>query len=433
MSAPITSFKKFLKKQAPVTIIPLAHKNVKPMPSIKGENSGNVDMSNGGLTDAMTEGPDKTDHTMQESVELIEVSDPGKAKTEHLKAFLARYDSDEPGMSPAFGAKIRSVRKELLRRGEKLEKPKVFKEEHHYYVSHNVSPSDSNHGKLFHKKDKPFATAREAEDHIMKLAPGHPNRRALGRIHKVDTKTGNIVQVYNHDTHSRGYAYSPGDGDVRHIRDLREDAEQLDELAKTPMKTGKTEDLHSRLSKYYNIDAKDKEAVGVYQKYHNHINNAYGKFAKGPDQKSKPDPVDAESQKTQTDALAAGKKIDTLLSAHKAPEADFHVYAGLKHHPFENIKDEQGYDPGDEPVEAHIPGFAQTSIDPGYAKQNAGKGGHVLKMQIKAGSKHGAYIGHVNNGGHDKEFLVRPGRKLRIDPKPEMHGDTHIWHGEIQG
>lgn len=212
--------------------------------------------------------------------------------------------------------------------------------------------------------------------------------------------------------------------------------EQLDEFYKpTPANSGKTGDLHDRLKDYYNIDGKDKEGLEIFKQFHGHINNALHKASAPKVEKSKPDPADPEADKYGADAQAAGKKIDALLSAHKAPTADFHVYAGLKGHPFESAKKTQGYEPeGEEPVEAHLPGFVQSSIDPNFAKQNAGKGGHVLKMQIKAGSNHGAYIGHHNDGGHDKEFLMRPGRKLRVHPKAEEGKDgTTVWHGELTG
>jgi hypothetical protein len=225
--------------------------------------------------------------------------------------------------------------------------------------------------------------------------------------------------------------------DIAHVNHMLE-SEQLDELfhAATPQNSKKGDDLHAHLSDYYNIDAGDKEGVGIFQKFHNHINKALGKAAAPKEEKSKPDPVDAEQEKYGSDASAAGKKIDQLLAAHKSPAKEFHIYTGLKGHPFEQMKKEQGYDydpDSEEPIEASIPGFAQASIDPTFAKENAGKAGHVLKLAVAPGSKHGAYVGHVNGDGHDREFLMRPGRKLRLSPQPEMHGDTSIWHGQLTG
>lgn len=219
----------------------------------------------------------------------------------------------------------------------------------------------------------------------------------------------------------------------RKKKTVKEEIEQLDESfhKSTPENSGKTGELHDRLAAYYNIDAKDKEAIGIFQQFGNHINNSLAKAAMPKAEKSKPDPVDAEAEKVSADAQAAGKKIDALLAAHKGPSHDFHVYAGLRHHPFEKIKETQGYDAGEEPVEAHLPGFTQASIDPNFAKSNVGEKGHILKMKIKAGSKHGAYIGHVIDHADAKEFLLRPGRKLRIHPEPEQKGSHHIWHAEI--
>lgn len=339
---PLTSFKKFLRKQAPLTLTTIRHRRIAKQTAALDEETAGVG----------------------ETEQLDELS-PAK-----LGQYISKSKADEDKRR----ARGREVRAQLNKQ----------------FPGMNFSPP------LDRRLYSPTASRQAGR----KLAIN----KLLGQHVKVPAK-----------------------------EEIEVEGEQLDELAKTPMNSSKTQDLHDRLSKFYNIDDKDKEGIKIFQQFGNHINNALTKAAAPKEEKSKPDPIDAESEKVSADAQAAAKKIDQLLGMHKGPNHDFHVYAGLKAHPFENIKAEQGYDPEGEPVEAHLPGFTQASIDPNFAKQNVGKKGHILKLCIKAGSKHGAYIGHHNEDGHDKEFLMRPGRKVRIHPEPEQHGDHHIWHGEVQG
>lgn len=57
---------------------------------------------------------------------------------------------------------------------------------------------------------------------------------------------------------------------------------------------------------------------------------------------------------------------------------------------------------------------------------------HTLQIHLPEGSNHGAYIEHVSNIPSEKEFLLREGTKLEINPKPEIRKEdnfTHyIWH-----
>lgn len=93
--------------------------------------------------------------------------------------------------------------------------------EKHFYVTYN---SMTKGKQLLHKKNKPFTSIADAKDHIDKIAPGHPNRASLGRIHTVDKDTGRIIRVTNYDTHQAGYPYSPSLGDAKSVKDLHEAA-----------------------------------------------------------------------------------------------------------------------------------------------------------------------------------------------------------------
>ena len=123
---------------------------------------------------------------------------------------------------------------------------KEASEPYHYFVSYNAMSGHENHNKLLHDKKKPFKSEGDAIKHIMKIADGHPHRRQLGRIHKVDAKTGNIVKVVNHDTVNKGYGYSPKSGDAQHVRDLKESLEE----AKQHIEEGITSMSDARL-KYH--------------------------------------------------------------------------------------------------------------------------------------------------------------------------------------
>lgn len=103
---------------------------------------------------------------------------------------------------------------------EEAEKPT-----YQYYVTHNRG-NQKDDWTVTHPKKKPFATARDAADHIMRSGG-----RQGGTVHTVNAKTGNIVQARSYDSGQAGYARDPGIGDPRHVRDLREEVEQIDELS----------------------------------------------------------------------------------------------------------------------------------------------------------------------------------------------------------
>src|SRR5690606_32526555 len=80
-------------------------------------------------------------------------------------------------------------------------------------------------------------------------------------------------------------------------------------------------------------------------------------------------------------------------------------------------------------------GFLSTSIDRGIAR-NFGKAHthydgpkdsygyqgstshkHVLRIKIKPGTKHGAYVDHISSYPGEREFILKPGRKLTFKRK----------------
>jgi hypothetical protein len=72
------------------------------------------------------------------------------------------------------------------------------------------------------------------------------------------------------------------------------------------------------------------------------------------------------------------------------------------------------------------------------------KYGHMLKIHIPEGSKHGMYIGHHSASPQEQEFLIKRGVKIHIHPEPEVHDLTDddkisgfkkpmkIWHAKIE-
>jgi hypothetical protein len=91
-------------------------------------------------------------------------------------------------------------------------------EAYHYYVTKNSIGADSK--KLTHSKKNPFATEKDAFQHIIKSGG-----RQSGIIHKVDTETGKIVQNRGVDNGQKGYPAKASGDDPSHTRDLKEAVE----------------------------------------------------------------------------------------------------------------------------------------------------------------------------------------------------------------
>jgi hypothetical protein len=113
--------------------------------------------------------------------------------------------------------------------------------------------------------------------------------------------------------------------------------------------------------------------------------------------------------------------IDKYASSKPSP-ADFHAYSGLHKAPKPGLHIHHGY--------------MSTSLDPGVAEQFAkGPDTHILKLHIKKGTTHGAYLEPHTKMKGEREFLVGRGKHIHIHPEPEKHayfGKTvHVWHGDI--
>lgn len=110
-----------------------------------------------------------------------------------------------------------------------LDEAAAAKPTYHYYVTKNdIGPGKK---KLTHSKKKPFATERDAFEHILKSGG-----RQSGIIHKVHVETGKIVQNRGVDSGQSGYASSVSGDDPLHTRDLKEDislekSKQIDEIS----------------------------------------------------------------------------------------------------------------------------------------------------------------------------------------------------------
>jgi hypothetical protein len=113
--------------------------------------------------------------------------------------------------------------------------------------------------------------------------------------------------------------------------------------------------------------------------------------------------------------------IDKYLASKPSP-ADFHTYSGLHKAPKPGLHIHHGY--------------MSTSLDPGTAEQFAkGPDTHILKLNIKKDTNHGAYLEPHTKNKDEREFLVGRGKHIQIHPEPEKHeyyGSTvHVWHGDI--
>jgi hypothetical protein len=115
--------------------------------------------------------------------------------------------------------------------------------------------------------------------------------------------------------------------------------------------------------------------------------------------------------------------LDKHLSSHAAHK-DFHVYSGLYDKPEAGTYQHHGYMSSS--LHPHIAGGYSRS-----AAKDPKAGNHILKIHIPKGSKHGAYIARHSEFPDEREFLLGRGKKFKIHPEPEKHGETHIWHAHI--
>lgn len=157
------------------------------------------------------------------------------------KHIVVKHQDNNGNKDDVFNASnVKTINRKADRHGydpdddEKVyEEAESLDENKQYYVTYNEM-GDKN-SKLLHNKNKPFASIGDAKDFIDKIAQGHPNRRSLGRIHTVNPETGRIIRAVNYDTHQSGYPYSPGLGDPKHLKDLKEEVEQVNEVLKPSM------------------------------------------------------------------------------------------------------------------------------------------------------------------------------------------------------
>ncbi len=129
---------------------------------------------------------------------------------------------------------VRLLEAEEARR---LEEAADAKPTHHYFVTKNdVGPGKK---KLTHSKSKPFTSERDALDHIKKSGG-----RQDGIIHKVNIASGKIVQNRGVASGQYGYPSDVTGDDPHHIRDLKEEVEQIDEISASTLQSyvGKARD-----------------------------------------------------------------------------------------------------------------------------------------------------------------------------------------------
>lgn len=119
-------------------------------------------------------------------------------------------------------------------------------------------------------------------------------------------------------------------------------------------------------------------------------------------------------------------KLDSALAKSKL-KRDLHVYHGTKR-----------WNPGREAKKGNglikLPAYTSTTHHKGIAQSFAwGDDGaeknHILHIHLKPGDK-ASYIGHVSNNPDDETLLPR-NTVLRVHPKPDIHGSTHIWHATV--
>lgn len=113
--------------------------------------------------------------------------------------------------------------------------------------------------------------------------------------------------------------------------------------------------------------------------------------------------------------------LDDYLNKAPPLHEDTHVYHGLN-----------GWHPGMESYKhpdrhIHLPAYTSTSLDQDQAKEfsevgTSGKGNatHSLHIHLKKDQSPGAYVALISANQHEKEFLMKRGSKLKIEPKPTI-------------
>lgn len=129
--------------------------------------------------------------------------------------------------------------------------------------------------------------------------------------------------------------------------------------------------------------------------------------------------------------------ISKAITTRPAPH-DMHVYSAIGFNPAKHMNSDR---------RMHSPAFISSTLHPHIADNFHTNGmgdmarsgvGHILKIKIPKGSRHGAYIDHVSANDEEKEFLINKGKTLKINPRPiKLHDDegnhTHsIWHATLE-
>ena len=150
---------------------------------------------------------------MNEAEELDEISYRDSGAQNMMRASRkADKEADKVRAQAAKAAAKEAAKKQVKEEtdlGEAAEKPT-----HQYYATTQyMHPSEM---KLLHDKKKPFATEKEAFEHI-KSRGG----RQDGSIHKVHAATGKIVSVRHVAGGQAGYVSDVGRGDPKSVHELK--------------------------------------------------------------------------------------------------------------------------------------------------------------------------------------------------------------------
>lgn len=147
----------------------------------------------------------------------------------------------KPKRSSVPDVKVMAGGKKSVKEDTDLQEAEV---KNHYYVTYNSM--EKGH-KLLHPKKKPFTSMLDAKRHIEKIAPGHPERRSVGRIHTVNVATGRITSITNYDGERAGYPSTPGIGDSKELHQLKETFDMED----FKKKMAKDKETREKYSGYY--------------------------------------------------------------------------------------------------------------------------------------------------------------------------------------
>lgn len=126
-------------------------------------------------------------------------------------------------------------------------------------------------------------------------------------------------------------------------------------------------------------------------------------------------------------------RVSTAISEAKPYEKSFTAYSGMHSSVPPHVIQQHG-------GVFHFPRFLSTTTNPEmamkFASKNKNNERHVVKFDVPAGYKHGAFIAPGSEFKDEDEYLINKDRMIHISHKVSSKTNkegvtTHLWHGNL--